>query len=76
MEGKNYTGKCWFEHPELSADIHNMLPAFAEPVSDKPEFDWTGQYISRKELPEFAIKLNGEQIFEGELAKRKAEKRK
>lgn len=70
VEGKNYTGKCYFEHPELSADIHNMLPAFAEPVSGKPEFDWSGQFISRKELPEFEIVLNGNTVYSGEIFER------
>jgi len=70
VEGKNYTGKCYFEHPELSADIHNMLPSFAEPVSGKPEFDWSGQFISRKELPEFSVLLNGEKVYEGEIFER------
>ena len=70
IEGRNYTGKCYIEHPELSCGIHNMLPSFAEPISGMTLFDWTGQFISRKELPEFIIKLNGEKIFEGEIFER------
>ncbi len=70
VEGKNYKGKCYFEHPMLEAGIHNMLPAFAEPVSGMALFDWSGQNISKKERPEFIIKLNGEKIFKGEIFER------
>ena len=70
IEGKCYMGECYLEAPFLSADGNNLLPCFAESVPDKPSFDWSAQYLSRKEWPEFRIFLNGKKVFEGEIFER------
>lgn len=70
IEGKNYSGNIYVEKPHLSADGQNLLPCFDEPVNDGEKFQWTGQYLSKKELPEFCVKLNGETVFEGEIFER------
>ena len=70
VEGKGYRGKCYVEQPHLSADGQNLLPAFSESVADCEKMDWTGQYISRKEWPEFRVRLNGKVIFTGEIFER------
>ncbi len=70
VEGKNYSGKIYVEKPTLSADGQNLLPTFDLPVPNGEKFQWTGQYLSKKELPEFSVKLNGETVFEGEIFER------
>lgn len=70
IEGKGYAGECYFEAPYLSAGGSNLLPSFGESVPDKQRFDWSAQYLSRKEWPEFRIRLNGKKIFEGEIFER------
>ena len=47
-----------------------MLPSFNESVADRESFDWTAQYLSRKEWPEFRIRLNGTVIYTGEIFER------
>ncbi|MBQ9761267.1 MAG: hypothetical protein IJW16_07960 [Clostridia bacterium] len=70
IEGKRYSGECYFEEPYLKAGGNNLLPPFDEPVSDAQRFDWSAQYLSRKEWPEFRIRLNGKKVFEGEIFER------
>ncbi len=71
LEGQGYSGKLYVEHPFLQAPTgENLLPEFDTPVSDKEQFDWTAQNLSRKEWPEFDVRLNGEQIFHGEVFER------
>ncbi len=70
IEGREYAGECYLEHPFLKADGQNLLPGFSESVADKPNFDWSAQYVSRKEWPEFRVCLNGTEVFSGEVFER------
>lgn len=72
FEGVNYSGKLFIERPFItSPEIpdKNVLPDFSVPAG-RDYFDWTGQYLSRKEWPEFRLKLNGTVFFEGEIFER------
>ena len=53
-----------------AASGENLLPDFDVPVPDKEQFDWTAQYLSRKEWPEFEVSLGGEVIFKDEVFER------
>lgn len=71
VEGARYSGEFYIERPFLRASSgENMLPDFTQSVHDKEKFDWTAQYLSRREWPEFRVRLNGETIFEGEVFER------
>lgn len=70
IEGKGYSGKVWVERPILSAKGQNLLPDFAPCVVGKDKFVWTAQFLSRKEWPEFEVKLNGETVFCDEVFER------
>lgn len=70
IEGKGYKGECYVEQPRLFAGAYNLLPAFTETTSDVTHMDWTAQYLSRKEWPEFRVRLNGKVIFTGEIFER------
>ena len=70
VEGKGYKGECYIEQPFLSAVGQNLLPSFNESVQDRTHMDWTAQYLSRKELPEFKVRLNGKLIYNGEIFER------
>lgn len=70
VEGRGYCGECYVEAPFLSAIGQNLLPAFSESTPGKPQFEWVGQYLSRKEWPSFCVRLNGEIIFKGEIFER------
>jgi len=65
IEGVNYSGDVYVERPFIvSPEIpdKNVLPDFSMPAG-RDYFEWTGQYLSRKEWPEFRITLNGKEIF-------------
>lgn len=70
IEGKGYKGECYIEQPILSANGENLLPAFTETAAEKTHMDWTAQYLSRKEWPEFRVRLNGKVIYTGEIFER------
>lgn len=71
FEGAGYEGEFYLERAFLTASSgQNMLPDFDVPVPDKEQFDWTAQYISRKEWPEFEVKLGGETLFKDEVFER------
>jgi len=70
IEGKSYTGKVFVESPFFVGGEYNILADFATSVQGKSHFEWTGQYLSRKEWPEFRVMLNGETVFEGEIFER------
>ncbi len=70
VEGIGYKGECYIETPMLCGNGQNLLPSFNESVSDKNHLDWAAQYISRKEWPEFRVRLNGKVIFTGEVFER------
>ncbi len=72
FEGVNYSGKVYVEAPFIvSPKIpeKNILPDF-NLHNNKDYYDWTGQYLSRKEWPEFKVTLNGATVFEGEIFER------
>lgn len=74
LEGLAYEGEAYFESPTLSyiykKQSYNVLPDFNTVCSDNDFFDWLGMNLSRKEWPVFAIALNGETIYSGELFER------
>ena len=71
VEGVNYSGKLYVEAPFLTASSgENLLPEFAQDTQDEEKFSWSAQYLSRKEWPEFRVKLNGETVFEDEIFER------
>ncbi len=72
IEGVNYEGRVYIERPFVTDRTmgYNLLPDFTMPVSGKDYYDWTAQYLSRKEWPEFKISLNGSVIFDGEVFER------
>ena len=70
VEGKNYTGEVYLEHPFMDCGEYNYLPDFAAPVNNAEEYNWTGQNLSRKEWPEFRVILNGTEIYKGEIFER------
>lgn len=71
IEGVNYNGNVYVERPHLmTGNGWNLLPDFSVPVSDRQHFDWTAQYLSRKEWPSFRIDLNGKNIYSGEIFER------
>ncbi len=70
VEGVNYSGDVFVENPFFIGGGYNILPDFAPAVQGKSHFDWTGQYFSRKEWPEFRVTINGASVFEGEIFER------
>lgn len=71
LEGVGYSGEVYFEKPYINNfEGWNALPEFAPNVSEREEYVWLGQNLSRKEWPEFRISLNGTVIFEGEVFER------
>ncbi|MBO5269961.1 MAG: hypothetical protein J6B77_04190 [Clostridia bacterium] len=70
IEGIGYKGQCYIEQPYLSANGQNLLPAFTESTADREHLDWVAQFLSRKEWPEFRVRLNGTVIHTGEIFER------
>ncbi len=71
IEGREYSGEVYLELPYLTSSTgFNLLPDFSLPVHEKEHFAWLGQYFSRKEWPEFRVKLNGDTVYEGEIFER------
>ena len=70
VEGKLYEGEVFVENPFFIGGKYNILPDFSPSVQGKSHFEWTGQYFSRKEWPEFSVILNGKEVFEGEIFER------
>lgn len=71
LEGEGYSGKVWCEAPALlSENGFNLLPDFAPNAGERPQFNWLGQNLSRKEWPQFCITLNDTVLHNGELFER------
>ena len=71
LEGRRFTGDVWFEAPFLtSSNGYNVIPSFDTYTGDRPQFDWMGQNLSRKEWPSFAVSLNGTEIHRGPVFER------
>lgn len=66
-----YTGELLIERPYInSSNGFNILPDFQPPYLDHDKGSWLGHNLSRKEWPEFEIKLNGNTFFSGEMFER------
>lgn len=72
LEGKNYSGRVFCELPFLrtTGGGANLLADFTTFTEKKPEFNWIGVNLSKKETPSFKIELNGVTIHDGEIFER------
>lgn len=71
LEGRHFTGDIWFEAPFLtSSNGYNTVPSFGIFTEDRPQFNWLGQNLSKKEWPSFAVTLNGTEILHGPVFER------
>lgn len=70
LEGKCYSGEFYVESPYFRGDDIDLLPDFGESAPNKIEFDWCAMHLSRKEWPEFEVRLNGEVVYSGEVFER------
>ncbi len=71
LEGRHFTGDIWFEAPFLtSSNGYNTVPSFGIFTEDRPQFNWLGQNLSKKEWPSFAVSLNGLEIWNGPIFER------
>ncbi len=71
VEAYGYTGSIYIESPHLTGDNgRNIVPEFMIPTTDRAQFDWTSQHISRQEWPEFQVKINDKEVFCGEVFER------
>lgn len=71
IEGEHYSGKVYAERPFITSSKGvNILPDLSLNSTDRPHYNWMGQNLSRKEWPEFDIKLNGKRIYKGEVFER------
>lgn len=71
VEAMGYQGNVYLEEPHVTALIsgRNIMPDFIPAPDGQPKYEhfaWLGVNISRKEWPEFDIRLNGRCIFSGE----------
>ena len=71
LEGKNYSGNVFCEAPYLVSEASaNLISDFNISNDSKPEFNWFGVNLSKKETPSFIVELNGEVIHNGEIFER------
>ncbi len=71
IEGEGYTGEILLERPFLTSENgYNVLPDFQPPYLAHDEGSWLGHNLSRKEWPEFELKLNGVVFYNGEMFER------
>ena len=71
LEGRHFSGDIWFEAPFLtSSNGYNTVPSFGIFTEDRPQFNWLGQNLSKKEWPSFAVSLNGTEIWNGPIFER------
>ncbi len=71
IECEGYTGKLLLERPFItSSNGFNIMPDFQPPYLDHDAKGWIGVNLSRKEWPEFEIKLNGSLVYKGEMFER------
>ncbi len=71
LEGLHFTGDIWFEEPKLvSSNGYNTVPSFQIFTEDRPQFNWLGQNLSRKEWPCFLVRLNGTTVWDGPVFER------
>lgn len=71
LEGKNYSGRVFCEAPFLVSEASaNLFSDFNISNDSKPEFNWFGVNLSKKETPSFIVELNGKVIHNGEIFER------
>lgn len=71
IEASHYEGTLYLESPFLiSSNNFNILPDFSISGSQRPFYNWLGQNLSKKEWPNFELKINGKTFFSGELFER------
>lgn len=71
LEGKNYSGRVFCESPFLrTAGGANILADFTTFTEARPDFNWIGVNLSKKETPSLKIELNGVTIHDGEIFER------
>lgn len=71
IEAEGHTGTLLLERPYIiSSNGFNVLPDFQPPYLNHDTSSWLGHNLSRKEWPEFEIKLNGNVFFSGEMFER------
>lgn len=72
LEGEHYSGRVFCEAPFLRTVGYgaNILTDFTTFTEDKPDFNWLGVNLSKKETPSLKIELNGRVIHDGEIFER------
>ena len=71
LEGKNYSGRVFCEAPFLVSEASaNLFSDFNISNDSKPEFNWFGVNLSKKETPSFIVELNDKVIHNGEIFER------
>jgi hypothetical protein len=71
VTGERFTGTVWLENPYMeSPDAMNALPPLVPSNPFRRNLNWLGFNLSRKEWPEFEIRLNDNTLFSGELFQR------
>lgn len=71
LEGLHFDGDVWFEEPSLiSSNGYNIISDFSVYTEDRPQFNWLGQNLSRKEWPAFDVVINNTPVFHGEVFER------
>ena len=64
---KGFNGNIKFATPVLhSQGQSNCVPYFCANNSLRPQYNWVGENLSRKERPEFEIKIDGQEVFKGQ----------
>lgn len=68
LYAEGYSGELYFERPFLEGEkLLNLLPDFAPILPSHEKFAWIGINLSKREWPQFNIKLNRKTVFDGEL---------
>lgn len=63
---EKYRGTVWLENPRFyEAPGRSSLPPFAPGKPFEPYRAWLGVNLSRKEWPEFEVRVNGREAFKG-----------
>jgi hypothetical protein len=64
--GVRFSGEAFFSSPcLLKTDGWNLIRPFNTPAPLHLHRNWLGENLSRKEWPEFLVKVNGQPIFRG-----------
>lgn len=64
--GLYFSGDAWIGTPRLEGgERGSEIPSLAPPNPFRPEYNWLGENLSRKEWPEFKISVDGRECFAG-----------